>query len=59
MQTKFKVDENLPIDVAELLQKAGYDALTVHDEDLVGTLDPQIASICQKEKRALITESFY
>jgi len=55
MQTRFKVDENLPVEVAELLRQAGYDALTVHDEDLVGTLDPQIASICQNEKRALIT----
>ncbi len=55
MQTKFKVDENLPLDVAELLRQAGYDTLTVHDENLVGTHDSRIASVCQEEKRALIT----
>ncbi len=55
MQTKFKVDENLPLDIAELLRQAGYEALTVHDENLVGTSDPQIATVCQEEKLALIT----
>lgn len=55
MQTKFKVDENLPVEVAKLLNQAGYDALTVYDESLVGEKDPQIASACQLEKRALIT----
>jgi predicted nuclease of predicted toxin-antitoxin system len=55
MQTKFKVDENLPVEVAELLRKAEYDALTVYDENLVGEKDPQIASACQSEKRALVT----
>ena len=52
---KFKVDENLPIEVAELLKQAGHDALTVHDEELVGSSDSTIASICQSEKRALIS----
>lgn len=55
MQTKFKVDENLPVEVAELLRQAGYDALTVYDENLAGTRDPQIASVCKEEKRALVT----
>jgi predicted nuclease of predicted toxin-antitoxin system len=55
MQTKFKVDENLPVDVAELLRQAGYDTLTIYDENLAGALDPRIASICQEEKRVLLT----
>jgi len=31
---QFKVDENLPIEVAELLNVAGHDALTVLDQKL-------------------------
>jgi hypothetical protein len=30
---RFKIDENLPIEVAELLRTAGHDALTVFDEN--------------------------
>jgi predicted nuclease of predicted toxin-antitoxin system len=55
MQTKFKVDENLPVEVAELLKRAGYDALTVQDENLAGRHDAQIATVCRVEKRALVT----
>ena len=52
---KFKVDENLPIEVAELLQQAGYEAATVHDQNLIGENDLNLASVCQAEQRALIT----
>ena len=51
----FKIDENLPIEVAEMLQQAGHDALTVHDQNLVGSPDQKLASICQSEKRAMVT----
>jgi predicted nuclease of predicted toxin-antitoxin system len=52
---RFKVDENLPIDVADLLISAGYDALTVFDQRLIGEADNRILEICRQEKRALIT----
>jgi predicted nuclease of predicted toxin-antitoxin system len=52
---KFKLDENLPTDIAELLQEAGYDAMTVLDQKLGGHADPRIASVCRTEDRALIT----
>lgn len=52
---QFKIDENLPIDVAELLRQVGYDALTIWDQDLVGSRDQTIAEICQQERRCLIT----
>ena len=52
---KLKIDENLPIEVAELLQQAGHDAMTVLDQHLGGEADPQIASVCQAEKRVLVT----
>jgi len=51
----FKVDENLPAEATTLLQKAGYDALSVHDQDMVGSMDDKIAYICQLEKRAIVT----
>ena len=52
---KFKIDENLPIEVAELLQRAGYDALTIWDQNLVGSNDTEIAVVCQREERCLLT----
>lgn len=52
---RFKVDENLPVEVAELLQRAGHEALTVHDQGLAGETDSALATACQSEHRALIT----
>jgi predicted nuclease of predicted toxin-antitoxin system len=52
---RFKVDENLPIEVKELLQQANHDALTILEQQLGGHTDFNIASICQQERRALIT----
>jgi predicted nuclease of predicted toxin-antitoxin system len=37
---KFKVDENLPVEVAEAFQHAGYDATTVVQQGLAGQKDP-------------------
>lgn len=51
----FKVDENLPIEVAEYLQQAGYDARTVWEEGIGGGSDALIADICRSEKRILLT----
>lgn len=55
MVDKFKLDENLPLEAAELLNKSGYDARTVYEEKLAGATDSQIAKMCQDEKRVLIT----
>jgi len=52
---KFKVDENLPIEVADLLRQVGYDAVNVFEQHLDGSPDSDIASVCQEEGRALIT----
>ena len=52
---EFKVDENLPIEAAELLRKAGHDAVTVLEQRLGGGSDLDVAAVCRKEKRALIT----
>lgn len=52
---RFKVDENLPVDVAQLLREAGHEATTVFDQHLGGSGDATIASVCQQEARALVT----
>ena len=33
---KFKIDENLPVEVAELLREAGHDAATAIEQQLGG-----------------------
>jgi predicted nuclease of predicted toxin-antitoxin system len=52
---RFKVDENLPVEVAELLQAAGHDAATVNDEGIGGAHDPDLAALLRHENRAIIT----
>ena len=52
---KFKIDENLPIDVAVLLGQAGYDAATVIGQALGGSPDEDIALVCPREQRALVS----
>lgn len=54
-QMQFKIDENLPIELAELLVAAGYDAKTVNDEQLQGGKDKILIVKCAEEKRILIT----
>jgi predicted nuclease of predicted toxin-antitoxin system len=51
----FKIDENLPKDAAILLREHGYDAMTVGEQGLAGTQDPQLLRICREEDRVLIT----
>jgi predicted nuclease of predicted toxin-antitoxin system len=52
---RFKTDENLPVEAADVLAQAGHDALTIHDQQMVGQPDPQVASVCQSEQRVLLT----
>lgn len=52
---RFKIDENLPIYLAELLSGAGHSATTVYDESLGGAPDQQLIQVCRDEQRVLIT----
>ncbi|MDD5306618.1 MAG: DUF5615 family PIN-like protein [Deltaproteobacteria bacterium] len=52
---KFKIDENLPTDAAQLLRAAGHDAVTVGDQALGGAVDQGVAEACRFEGRALVT----
>lgn len=52
---RFKIDENLPREVADLLREAGHDALTVHEQGMAGAADADIGAICQTEERCIVT----
>lgn len=52
---KFKIDENLPTEMAGLLGEEGYSALTVLDQSLGGKIDSTIARVCRDEDRAIVT----
>lgn len=51
---KFKTDENIPDEIAKVLSSAGYDAMTIMEQNLGGSSDDNIASICKSEERTLI-----
>jgi len=52
---RFKVDENLPVEAAEALRRAGHDAATVLEQKYGGSPDAQLAVLCQREGRSLVT----
>lgn len=52
---KFKIDQNLPIEAADLLAAAGHDAMTVYEQSLSGAPDDRIVDVCKLEERILIT----
>lgn len=52
---RFKVDQNLPIEAADLLTAAGHDAITVYQQSLGGAADERIVEVCKDENRILVT----
>ena len=52
----FKVDENLHEEVAGLLRQHGHDAMTVYDQRLQGCDDEEVAAVCRREGRAIVTQ---
>lgn len=52
---KFKLDENMPADLAALLHAEGHDAVDVADEGLSGADDPPVLAAAAKEGRILLT----
>lgn len=52
---QFKTDENMPEDAADLLRTAGFDAVSVIQQQLGGNDDTTIADVCRQENRILVT----
>ena len=52
---QFKIDENLPVEAALVLNQGGHDALTIHDQQMVGEPDTRLAAVCLAEQRAMVT----
>lgn len=52
---RFKLDENLPVELAGLLRRSGHDVTTVLDQGVGGARDSELASLCSKEGRVLVT----
>lgn len=52
---RFKIDENLPVELAEELRAAGHEAATVDGQRLVGTSDRHLSEVCKTEDRVFVT----
>ncbi|HOF86710.1 MAG TPA: DUF5615 family PIN-like protein [Armatimonadota bacterium] len=52
---KLKLDQNVPVEVADILQDAGFDAITVYQQQLSGIEDDGLITIVNSEERALLT----
>jgi predicted nuclease of predicted toxin-antitoxin system len=52
---RFKIDENLPVEILDLLRRKGHEALSVAEQQLAGHPDTDVASTCQAERRVLVT----
>ena len=52
---RFKIYENLPVEVVDVLTTGGHDALSVVDQGMRGTADPDVVAVCISEDRCLVT----
>ena len=52
---RFKLDENRPVELAEMFRTAGHDAVTALDQNLKGARDSDLASVCMREGRTIVT----
>lgn len=52
---RFKLDEDIPLELGELPRVAGHDAVTVLDQGLGSVVDRDIAAVCRREGRVVIT----
>ena len=51
----FKVDENLPEDIAAAFRDAGYEASTATSQGLTGVEDARLSEVVRGEGRVLVT----
>jgi hypothetical protein len=52
---RFKLDENLPIELLDDLRTAGHEADGLRDEGLIGAPDDAVLDLTRRENRVLLT----
>ena len=52
---RFKVDENLPTEVARALRDSGWDTFTIEEQQLSSADDERVQTVCDSEDRILVT----
>ena len=52
---RFKLDENLPIELLDDLRAAGHEADGLRDEGLIGAPDDAVLDLARRENRILLT----
>ena len=52
---KFKLDENLPLEIADAFRDAGHEIDSVYNEGLTGAIDEKILAAIQIEGLILLT----
>ena len=50
-----KIDEHLPLEIKDLLAQHRHEPVTVAEQGMAGSIDPDVAQVCRKEGRALLT----
>lgn len=46
---RFKVDENLPVEIADVLRQQHHDAMTILEQQMAGQPDAIVAQVCQQQ----------
>jgi hypothetical protein len=52
---RFKLDENLPVELLDDLREAGHEADGLRDEGLIGAPDAMVLELVKRERRVLLT----
>lgn len=52
---RFKLDENLPVELLTDLREGGHEGETVHQEGLAGSPDPPLLDAARREGRVFLT----
>jgi len=54
----FLLDENVPISIKDLIHELGFDVFTLHDFNMLGVKNGEVAKLALKEK-AIIKSYYY
>jgi len=52
---KFLLDENVPISIKDVIHELGFDVFTLHDFNMLGIQNGEVAKLALKEKAIIIT----